>query len=62
MQLFMQSAQNYCQISIKPEEVAKLVSLNARVCKFIWSNAKPSHFRFCRNSPNGPGTPHSQGL
>jgi len=42
----MQSTKYYYQILIKPEEVAKIISCYARVCKFIRTNSKPSHYYF----------------
>jgi len=47
----MQSIQYYCQISIKHDKVATLISCYARVCKFIWTNSKPSRFLFWHSSP-----------
>jgi len=49
----MQSAQFYCQILNKAEEVATLISWFARVCKFIWTNSKPSHFILGQQPPVG---------
>jgi len=47
----MQSTQYYCQILIKPEEVATSISCYERVCKIIWMNSPPSHFIFVATAP-----------